>query len=225
MRKTSLCILLIVAASLFMACNRGPSLSNFDSTQKGSLGVKDSADNPYIGTYDKSIKYDAPNFTGKTVLYKKYILIDTVQPNGKSGIEVYKALPTFSKSDYPAGAALYSSEMDRSGNMQFGQGIYGDFLFIDEPTPSNTGPRTLKIYDLKNMKVIFTGATNTEIKFIDSSTIKVLKGYRDFIERRREMGEEGPWSYVYEEYSFNLHTGQLTKLESTVSIPGPDQME
>lgn len=225
MRKTSVGVLCVVSAIMFIACNRGPSISNFDPSQKGSLGVKDSADNPYVGTYDKSIKHEEPNFTGKTVLYKKYILIDTVQPNGKSGIEVYKALPTFAKSDYPANAALYSSVMDTPGNMQFGRGIYGDFLFIDEPTPSNGDLRILKIYDLKNRKMIFAGANNTEIKFIDGSNVKVLKGYKDFIERKLGEGEGRPWYYVYEEYSLNLHTGQLTKLETTVTVLGPEQME
>jgi len=224
--------LYIILLVFLTMCKKTPAVTvtpenNITTDQKAEDKVyihinDDTKENNFIGDVNHSGIYTEIHI-GKTYIYEKYIAIEELFVSEENTLwhDIRFCIYEYNKD-------LEITEYKDSGNKLYTigdgpyryEGIYDDFLFIDEGT--DVGVRGLHIYDLANKEEILDGAYYMSYSFknniVSGLVMSNCSGYDDNIKTRfyelereteRRESEYGLSSRFVVDYDFNVLTKEI----------------
>jgi len=225
-----LCIILLIFLAM---CKKTPAVTvipenDITAEQKVEDKVNinisnDTKENNFIGDVDHFGRY-AEIQIGKIYIYEKYIALEEIliyEGDNRSWVDSRFCIYEYNKD-------LETTEYKDSGNKLFTigdgpyryEGIYNDFLFIDEGT--DPGVRGLHIYDLANKKeildAVYYRSYSFENNIVSGLVMSDCRGYDNDIKTKFNEfkqnteipeNEYGLSTRFVVEYDFNVLTKEI----------------
>jgi len=189
---------------------------DLDIERKGTIEIIDSNNNRYLGYIyyeNKDENHSRKLWIINSYVYERYVVNQMCYGNHPAGVSIYEKNSKTDIVEYINKNEIYITYE------HYLIGIYDNFLFLLSMGNSPTF-RDFKIVDLNNNEIIYSGQYIWEIgiNFIEPYSIEIYEYYNESI--YENVNNYIKYKFVFDQYSFNLKTGEKNNLNKRIEIIG-----